>query len=219
MSQYAYGKSGSRSPDRSTADSLRKALRCLREGTLSIADFAFVCALEGLVFTGSLGSSTTPVTFKTGFTAAQPELAIDVPALKVVIPLSLQVHLETSAGTINEIVAQTSQGTLIGAGTSTVVTPRPNVTDAPVATGVSVYGAYSASGTAPTTPNEFWRTGYAFADTTVGPLKVFNWNPRDFAPVVIVGVGALAVYVGGTSTAPSGYIKASWIELPSSLVA
>lgn len=218
MALFSFGRSGVAAPDRSTADALKKAFRALRDGTLSFVDFAMISAMEGVVGHWDVGTSTTPITFKTGFTAAQPELALDVADGYTLIPLCLQVHLEDSAGTDNEIVAQISKGTAIGAGTSTAITGRNTNTGYSAPAGVTAYSAYSGSGTAPTTPAEIWRTGYAFADTTVGPLKVYQWNAKDFAPVLIKGAGALAVYVGATTTAPAGFIKASGIVLPSTLV-
>lgn len=214
----AQGRSGVASPDRSTSDAIEKAVRLLRDGTLSMADFFLVCALEGVLCHADVGTSTTPITFKTGFTAAQPELAVDIDSGYAIIPVSLQVYLETSAGTINEIVAQASLGTKVGAGTSTAITPRNANTGYSAPAGVTVYSAYSGNGTAPTTPTEFYRSGYPFADATGAPVKKFEWNPANFAPVVIKGPGALAVYVGGTTTAPAGYIKAGFVVLPTSLL-
>lgn len=184
-----------------------------KDGAAYGADYWLKLALEGRLFLASVGTATTPITFKVGFTAAQPELAIDVPTATAIIPLYILVQLETSAGTINEVVVQSSEAA-VGAGTSTVITPRATRTDNQVATGCTVYSAYSGAGATPTNTREFYRSGYAFADTTVGPLKVFEWNARSGAPQVIVGPGSLVVYVGGTSTAPTGFIKCVWAELP-----
>lgn len=212
------GRAGVASPERSTSDALEKACRLLRDGTLSMADFFVVCAMEGVLCHADVGTVTTPITFKTGFTVAQPELVVDVDEGYTILPVCLQVHLEDSAGTDNEIAAHASKGTKVGAGTSTAITLRNANTGYTAPSGVACYSAYSGNGTAPTTPVEFWRTGYAFADTTVGPVKVFAWNAALFAPVVIKGPGALALYVGATTTAPAGYAKCSFVVLPSSLV-
>lgn len=195
----------------------RRVLRGTTDGALFTLDWLSALAMEGRVFQASVGSATTPATFKTGYTTAQPEIAIDVPSGTTIIPVRIQVHLEDSAGTDNEIVAVTSS-TAVGAGTSTAVTPKSTRTDQPIATGCSVYSLYSGNGTAPTVVNEFWRHGYAFADTTLGPLKVYEYDVR-VAPVqMIVGAGSLAVYVGATTTAPAGYIKVVWAEVPTATV-
>lgn len=217
MALFSFGRSGVAAPDRSTADALKKAFRALRDGTLSFADLVQVSAMEGVVNCVSLGTITTPITFK-AYDADQPELVLDVADGYTMLPLNLQAHIEDSAGTDNEIFAHTSKGTLIGAGTSTLLTQFNANTGYAAASGVTAYGAYSGNGTVPTTPNEFWRTGYAFADTTVGPLKVYNWNWRDYCPIVIKGPGAIAVYASATTTQMNGFLKASYIILPSTLV-
>lgn len=218
ISALSLGRAGVVSPERSTSDAVEKAFRLLRDGSMSVADFFMVCALEGVMCHADVGTATTPVTFKTGFTAAQPELAIDVDSGYTIIPACIQVHLEASAGTNNEVAAHASLGTKVGAGTSTAITPRNANTGYSAPAGVTAYSAYSGNGTAPTTPAEFWRAGYAFADTTVGPVKFWQWNPQLYAPVVIKGPGALALYVGATTTAPAGYLKCSFVVLPSTLV-
>lgn len=185
------------------------------DGALYVCDWLTGMALEGRVIHASVGTATTPITFKTGYTTAQPELAIDVPSGTAVALMRLEVHAETSAGTINEITAVTGTAA-VGAGTSTVITPLSTRTDRPITSACSVYSAYSGNGTAPANPNEFWRAGYAFADTTVGPLKVYEWTYTMGGPQIVIGAGTIAVYVGATTTAQTGYIKAQWVELPSS---
>jgi hypothetical protein len=212
------GRTGARSPERSTADALEKAVRMLRDGTISMADFFLISTIEGAMAHFDVGTATTPITFKTGFTAAQPELVVDVDDGYTIIPACLQVQLEDSAGTDNEIVAQASKGTKIGAGASTAITGRNANTGDSLPTGVSCYSAYSGNGTAPTTPAEFWRWGSAFADANTLPPRTVAWFAKDFAPVVIKGPGALALYIGGTTTAPAGFAKASVVVLPSTLL-
>lgn len=214
----AQGRTGVVSPERSTSDAVEKAIRLLRDGTLSMADFFLVCAMEGIMCHADVGTSTTPITFKTGFTAAQPELAVDVDDGYSVILACIQAHLEDSAGTDNEIAAQISKGTKIGAGTSTAITARNVNTGYSAPSGINVYSAYSGNGTAPTTPAEIWRVGNAFADANSMPSRVFVWNPQTHAPAIIKGPGALAVYVGATTTAPAGYLKASFVVVPTTLL-
>lgn len=193
-----------------------RALSGTPDGAAYTADWVSRLAMEGRVYNVSVGSATTPATFKTGYTALQPELVIDIPSGTTIIPISIRVMLEDSAGTDTEIVALTST-TVVGAGTSTAVTPKSTRTDSPNgASGVSAYSLYSGNGTTtPTIHNEFWRAGYAFADTTVGPLKLYEYDVRNAVQQIIVGAGALVIYVGATTTAPAGYIKVTYIELPS----
>ncbi len=204
------------SPERSTSDAVYKAIRGLRDGTLSTADFFTVCTLEGVMNHAQLGTTTTPVAMLgTGVIATTPQLVVDVDDGYSIIAAAIQVHLEASAGTVNEIVACTSKGTKIG-GSSTAVTQLNANTGYSPAIGASAFHTVTA-GTTPTTPNEFWRTGYAFADTTVGPVKVFSWSAQGLAPVV-KGPGALSLMIGATTTAPTGYAKIAYVVLPSTLL-
>src|SRR5689334_5470783 len=99
-----------------------------KDGAAFGADYWLKLALEGRLFLASVGTLTTPVTFSIGLTALQPSVVVDVPAGTAIIPLYLNVHLEASAGTINEVVFLTSESA-IGAGTSTAITPRSTRTD------------------------------------------------------------------------------------------
>lgn len=217
MALFLQGRAGVATPERSTADALKKAFRALRDGTMSFADFVLVSCMEGVMNYVSLGTITTPITFK-AYDADQPELVLDVADGFTMIPVNFQFHIEDSAGTDNEILIHTSKGTLIGAGTSTALTALNANTGYSAAAGVTAYGAYTGNGTVPTTPAEIFRWGYAFADTTVGPVKVINWNWRDQAPVIVKGAGAIACYLSATTTQMAGYVKAAYIVLPSTLV-
>lgn len=197
------------------SDGTERVIRALRDGSLTVADWVFAMAIAGYGHVASVGTATTPITFKTGFTAAQPEIAIDVPAGTTIVPLHILVSLEDSAGTDNEIVFETANNA-VGAGTSTAITSRNliNGSNTGLPTGCSIYSAYSGNGTAPTSTVEFWRHVYPFADATKDPVKSFEWSFDRHAPVIVAGAGSLVGYVGGTTTAPAGYIKVAWIELP-----
>lgn len=184
-----------------------------RDGALYVADYILAMAMEGKLFQTSSGTITTPLQFK-AYDADQPDFVIDVPSGTTIIPVWIQVHEETSAGTINEVLAMVSSG-LIGAGTSTALTIYSTRSSRANSSTCSGYGIYAGNGTAPATPLEFWRTGYAFADTSLGPLKVYEWNIRNNPPQVIVGPGALVVYASATTTQATGFVKAAWIELAS----
>lgn len=197
------------------SEGAERLVRALRDGSLTMADWIFAMILAGYGHLASVGTATTPITFKTGFTAAQPELALGVPAGTTVVPLSILVSLEDSAGTDNEVVFQTATST-VSAGTSTTITPGNlvNGSQQGKATACTIYSAYSADGTTPTATAEFWRHCYAFADATNGPVKSFEWSIRTHAPVFIQGVGSVVGYVGGTTSAPAGFIKVAWLEFP-----
>jgi hypothetical protein len=193
------------------------ALQGTKDGALYIADYVLGMALEGRVFNASVGTASTVATFLATWVESKPQLNIDAPLGTTIIPLRMQVYLEAQAGALTEIFA-TSGTNNIGAGTSTAVTPVSNRTDRPVASLAVVNSLYSVAGTTQTGQNEFWHTGYNFADATTHPGKYFEWDYRN-NPQVIVGVGSLALYIDANgNTAPTGFIRATWIELPTAYV-
>ena len=172
------------------------------------------------VFQASIGTATTPVSFaKTAYDADQPQLVIDVPVGKVIIPLELTVMLEDSAGTDTEVIWGCA-GALSGAGTSTAVTPAnlwiaPSGGAAP-ASSCSAYRQYTGNSTditAETDFIEFYREVYAFADATTDPIKTFKWRAMESPAPVINGAGSLVLWVVATTTAPAGFVRAKWWEL------
>ncbi len=183
------------------------------DGAIYTVDYVLNMAMEGRLVGVSLGTITTPITFK-AYDADQPELVIDVPSGTTIIPVHIDVYLEDSAGTDNEIIAITATNN-VGAGTSTAITPLSTRTSRPATTGCSVYSAYAGNGTAPAGTQEFWRAGNAFADANTQPPRLFSWDVRHDVPVVITGTGALVMYISATTTQAAGFIKASWIELAS----
>jgi len=220
MNLLTMGRTGVRSPDYSSADALKKAFRALRDGTMSVADFTLVAALEGRVFTASLGSASSPATF-TGYNAVRPILVVDVPLATTIIPLCIQGQIEDSAGTDNEVLAVLNNGN-IGAATSTAIsssTIHSNTSDKPNTTNCSVYSLYTADGAAAVNPVEFWRWGSAFADVNTVPPRVFKWHWRDYAPVVAKGAAAIVLHASATTTQMAGFLKISWLELPTTALA
>ncbi|MFA6046963.1 MAG: hypothetical protein WC718_18415 [Phycisphaerales bacterium] len=190
-----------------------------RDGAIYVADYVQALALEGRLFTTEIGTLTTPTTFRIGVTTLQPELVIDVPSGSAIVPVEISVHLETLAGTITEIVAVTSTA-LRGAGTSTAGAALSTRTDRPVASGCSVYYTYSGNAVAVAGDIEFWRWGFPWVTATAegNAIMKAEWHLNRNTPQVIVGPGSVSLYIGATTTAPTGYVFASWLELPSSAI-
>jgi hypothetical protein len=188
------------------------------DGALYIADYYLNMALEGRLFQAFTGSGTSPVTFALSYAANTPQFVVDVPTATSIIPVRIQVYLEASASANPTPILAVTGTSNVGAGTSTQVTPLSTRTDHPVSSGCSVYTLYSVAGTAPANAVEFWHTGYNFADATGNPIKFFEWtSQQNGPPQIIVGPGTLAIYINGKGgTAPTGYARVSYIELPSS---
>ncbi len=188
-------------------------LQSTKDGALYTADYIFGAALEGRLHNASVGTASTVATFLATWVESKPQLNIDVPAGVTIIPTRIQVYLEAQAGALTEIFATTGTNA-IGAGTSTAVTPLSARTDRPIASACTVNSLYSVAGTTQTGQLEFWHTGYNFADATTHPGKFFEYDWKN-NPQIIVGVGSLAIYIDANgNTAPTGFIRANWIELP-----
>ena len=183
-----------------------------RDGAIYVADYVKAMAMEGKVFIAAHGVATTPINFLAvaSYAAGLPQLAIDVPAGTVIIPVSIQVYFETTGGVLAECYAQTSTN-VVGAGTSTAVTPLCTRNSGGQTTACTVYGSHTGAGTTPTATREFWRAGHPVA-IVAGVPNLYTYHVNEYPPQVIVGAGGLQVFVLCT-TAATGYIKASWIEL------
>lgn len=186
-----------------------------RDGSMWTADWRLRLVLEGRVCVANVGTASTPVTFVT-FSDLRPNLNVDVAAGMAVIPIELAFHLETSAGTLNEVIAGISRA-LRGVGTSTIITPQGYRTGLPVGRPVSVVRSlYSADGAASVDLAEVYRSGYAFADTSLGPVKTFVWRPD--VPCVVDAGHAFSAWMSATTTQATGFATLIYAEVPASRV-
>lgn len=179
----------------------------------------FAAVAEGRMFVANIGTATTPTSFaKTTYDADQPQFVIDVPSGKAIQPIVLKVVLETEAGTLNEVIWSVSDG-LIGAGTSTAVTPanaRTQSTGSQPSSGCDLYSLYTGNGTAPSNGFEFARFSSPFVLSDGDPHNDhrYQWKAAEegWSPL-IQGTGALVCHIVGASTAPTGYLTAVWWEM------
>lgn len=186
-----------------------------RDGAIYVCDYIQALAMEGRLFNASHGTITTPITFLT-YAAKRPVFALDVPSGTAVIPTKIEVFLEANAGTVTEIIAGTC-GNLLGAGTSTAVTPRSTRTDAPVTSGCSVYGNYTADSAAFTNDLEFWHAGNPYAGAA-GSKVEYTWKISDGNPQILVGASSLYLFVAATTTQATGFVKVTYAEVPASAI-
>ena len=186
------------------------------DGALNVMDHYSGLALEGRVFQAMIGSAASPVSFPLAFNADRPLFVVDVPVASTIIPLRIQVYFQTIPGATGaEIVAVTGTNN-VGPANTTPVTPTNTRTDNPVTSDCTLRALYGSSGVAPANTIEFWHTGYNFTDASAGPIKSFEWTSQQNGPPhVIVGPGTLAIYSNGGGH-PTGYVRVSYIELPSS---
>ena len=176
---------------------------------------------EGTVFTALVGAATTPISFaKTAYDADQPQFVVDVPSGTTIRPLSLKVILEDAAGTDTEII-QSFANANMGAGTSTAVTSadllfnmRAQAAGTDPATACSVYSLYTGNGSLTSGMREFWRHTAQFAqeaDDADANDGIWGILKGDIGPV-IEGTGSWVVHIDGTTTAPAGFLIATWWE-------
>ena len=167
--------------------------------------------MEGRCYHCDVGTLTTPISHAdTTLDPNQPRIAIDVPAGTTIIPLTLDIYVEDSAGTDNEFIWIT-QTSLCGAGTSTAITPLNMRSDMPRTTGCSVYSIYTADCATQTGIIEFARFGDPFVHEADATTR-HHWSALETVPPVVVGPGAVIMIYAG-STAPAGYIYAAWAEM------
>lgn len=201
----------------------RRALSANAEGYVRLGPgselvglpFHVATAFEGRVFVANFGSESTPLNFaKTAYDEDQPQAVLRVPSSVVIVPLSVSVYLETSAGTLNEVILGTAQND-IGNGTSTAATIGPISlhADGARASQCTPRHLYTANSTALTNKIEFARFGYAFADATTDPSKRFVWDYMQHAAVPILkGDASLILWIAAATTAPTGYATFTWAE-------
>jgi hypothetical protein len=208
------------------AEGTETFVRGFRDGTLSMADLQTAMALEGRIFEAKAGTFTAPITFKAGaIVATTPTYEMRIPAGTTIIPLELNVQIE-SIGTalILEILATGGQG---GSTTTagTAIVPANLRSDAPVKS-VCLCSHTTLTVVAPTKNyQEIWRTGEISAvnqthsDTVsvYDHAHTYNWKAADAgAYTALVGASNLFFYI--STQAGTGFFSIKWMELPSGAI-
>lgn len=215
----------STTPTRVQSDDSVLAPHLLRDGSLVSSDWELARSLEGRVFVANAGTVTTPLTFGAGvIDTTEPDLHIAIPSGTTAILLGIQVQVE-AFGTTAIFEGMAAIGTGGSAGTDTAVTPTSLRADAPISSNATVGAAGDADATYMTTNvSEFWRFGIQKAATTAtgdddssrdGERWEWNSKERGIYPV-LVGPAQLQVHAAGQAT--TGFIIATWVEVPSNSV-
>ena len=201
-------------------DGIHISARGTRDGSLFTADWFQALALEGRVFAVNSGTGTAPTTFGGAYSATDVDLGIDVPDATAIMPITIEVNLQTTGASLFEVIMLASRSLQATTGGVTL-TPVALRTDAPNSTNTTVIGTDgSVTATDPNTTGayEFYRSGYPTDPDVAG-----NPNPRyafsalrDGVFPLIVGEGSIAVYASGTSG--TGFITAIWAELPETAI-
>jgi hypothetical protein len=166
-------------------------------------------AAESKVFVASAGSATTPLT-AVAFDLDKPEITISVPTGTTMIPIRVEIVLESFAGTDNEIIVWRTKNA-IPAGTSTAMTEGPTSTRTGSAfTSAATARILHTANVTQTSLIELWRGVQPLADTNPG---AFVWEPKEYH--FLEGDATLGVQVAGTTTQPTFYGKVIFAEMPS----
>jgi hypothetical protein len=196
-------------------------IKCLKNGTLSVAQFGEVMSLEGRVFHVQGGSVTSPITFGAGsIDTTEPDLFIYAPAGTTIIPLEVLIAVETYGTTLlwESMIAIGNGGAV---GTVTSATPvnmnlgHGNASRCTVGVASNNDSTYFT-----TTVAEIWRATETVAVTLATADDDSTWQPANhvwrakdagYYPIVH-GAGGLMAF--SASQAGTGFVSAKWIELP-----
>ncbi len=213
---------------RGTDDDKWMNLRGTRDGAMISADWLTAMALEGRCFGVNSGTDTQAVTHNPVYAATEPDMLITVPSNTTIIPVMIQVNLEdTSTAAVLDIMA-VATSVYDATTTDTDLTIYNMRMDAPnTSLCQAVATVTSTSAATPLSGNyiEFWRGAAGFAEDAFGgnatPTNELvtrtAWNIKDsLVPPVIVGQGALYIYISGTKGI--GFITAIWVEVPSTSI-
>jgi hypothetical protein len=210
-------------------------LRAIRDGSLSIANFAQTLALEGRVFIAQAGTATTPVTFGAGsIDTTEPDLVVEVPSGTVILPLYLSLHMEAyGSNAIFECIASYGTGGVAANYTCThgaAITPVNMKAATGITSACTIHSGMNGSSWTYQTGSvvEFFRNGMQSAitkSTAVNNIAnldsptgyLFEWSAKQTGVQPIV-IGAAALTVFAAAQASTGYIKLVYAELPTSAV-
>ena len=202
-------------PGRATSDGNWMAARALRDGTLSVADFALVASMEGRVFAANMGVVTSPVTTAatTAITNTIAHAWIRVPDGTVAFPLYASLVIESSAATTQiEGSILTCNNDIGTSGAAAAVGPVALNQQAGVTSSCFARQLATAS-TAPTTPIELTR----FSAAASAVNQRFEWNAQETLSFPVVrGAGTWAIYLGGNAVVY--YDQMVWAEDPENFV-
>ncbi|KKN30810.1 hypothetical protein LCGC14_0830180 [marine sediment metagenome] len=208
---------GVSSPDRETADGSFISAQSTRDGSLFTADWIDRLVLEGRCFGVNGGEFSSPAEMGGALVVTTADLTIDIPAGFILIPISVEVHIDTITTGITECVALASSALTVSTGTALVA--KNLRLDAPYTSATTCKGACSAN-TTPYSGNyfEFFRAGYPTDASLAGsPEPTYKWQARSNGiGAVVVDGGSISVHVGGSAS--TAFITVTWAELPESYI-
>lgn len=195
-------------------------LRGTRDGSAITQDWVTSMVSAGFGFMVNYGVGSTPINGTTGFTIGLPMGNLDVPVGRAVIPIMANCYLQTSAGTLSNVIFAYSV-VLMGNGTSTAAAQGPKNlrTDSAIASLCTARQAYSGAGAVVAANQaELLSGGYPFADATAAPEKRWEWTLESKAFPILIGPASFQIYAVSTTTTPTGKAQLKFLEVPSNYI-
>ena len=188
------------------------ALRMTQDGALYVAQYALSASIEGRVMGCHFGTLTTPLATAatTAITTLRPQAHVRVPDGTVIIPLAVNILVESTGITTQGEIAIATTTVDPGDGTGAAGTQQPVGlnTARPVTSNCTTRQLMTGDITAETGLLELKR--FSFALSAVN--QDFTWNASQALVVpVLRGPAGLLVYIGGNAV--NFYCQMQWIEL------
>lgn len=195
-------------------ESTRSGGIATRLGAQVVVDFYTYMALVGAAYQVRAGTITTPLVGDVVITDTAAEMCSDASTGTTIIPVSLQVSVRLSTGTLQEYAAK-SVGTVSSAGAAFVPLPlRSNAAAATSTARVAAAGGVTVTAELATTTARHWEfANPVAAGAGADPgLAAIPWQPR--VPPTLVGPRCFYVQIAATTTGPSYYAHYDFIEGP-----
>lgn len=207
------------------ATPVKQDLRTLLGGLLA-ADWRQALIARGFGWHATVGALSTPIVGGgngTVLDAEQPEMAIKVPSGFTLIPLRIAVEVElglqTTDSHVTEVIVGVDRTQVPTAGTSTLEAPINMRTDLVSSCPLVVYSAFTGDGITPVLDELDRAQVLTDVQGTAATVNAYQlktvYEPQH--PPMIVGPAGLFVYFGG-DIAASGFVQASFLAIPSSLL-
>ena len=189
------------------------AARLTTMGELVVVDFLTAAILDGRGFQVRAGTITTPLTGDIEITDTAAEMAVDAASATTIIPVHLNVDVESVNGGTLPTVAAKSVATVSSAGTAFVpLLLKSNGSAAVTTARVQAAGAVTVTAELATTTLRHYSQTLA----AVGNFKLADY---EFATrPVLVGPRCFYVQIAGTTAGPTYFAEFDYLEFPTLLV-
>lgn len=189
------------------------AARLTAMGELVVVDFLTACILDGRGFQVRAGTITTPLTGDVEITDTAAEMCVDAAAATTIIPVRLNVDVESVNGGTLPTVAAKSVATVSSAGTAFVPLKLKSDGNAAVSTArVQAAGAVTVTAELATTTLRH----YSETIAAVGNFKLADYE--FLTKPVLVGPRCFYVQIAGSTAGPTYFAAFDYLEFPTALV-